>query len=435
MIDCAKCGWLGELAFSAGAQTARLLWQLIAEALGLTRRTRWWDDSIMGTAPSANTRKEKMMADCGRPTIAEIDLGALRANYRALRRVASHGALMVVVKADAYGHGAAAVAHALEAEGCRHFGIATIDEARELRRSGLEARIFLQAGFFAAQAREIVEMGITPFVFDISVIPALQEAAASAGRARFPIHLKIDTGATRLGVMPALLPDAIAALKSSPNLVLEGVCTLLANASDPESPVTDRQIEVFRGALDALCAAGLKPTILHVANSAALVLRPDSHFTIARPGLALYGLPPVAAVRDRVELRPVMTLKTRLMQLKRVPAGSGVGYGHTFVTARESVIGVLPVGYADGYRRGLQHGGEVLIRGARAPVVGAVSMDLTTINLTDVAGAAVGDEVVLWGTDQDGAAISVNDVARLAQTISYEMLCTVGKRVPRVYRN
>jgi alanine racemase len=173
--------------------------------------------------------------------------------------------------------------------------------------------------------------------------------------------------------------------------------------------------------------------MVHVANSAALVLRDDSNFNLARPGLAVYGLPPVPAVRDRVNLRPVMTFKTRVMQIKRVAAGVGVGYGHTFITPRESLIGVLPVGYADGYRRGLQQGGEVIVRSARAPVVGSISMDLTTIDLTDINGAAVGDEVVLWGAS-GGEMISVNDVARLAHTISYEMLCTVGKRVPRVVR-
>jgi alanine racemase len=153
-----------------------------------------------------------------------------------------------------------------------------------------------------------------------------------------------------------------------------------------------------------------------------------------RPGLALYGLPPVQAVRDHVELRPVMTLKTRVLQVKRVAAGSGVSYGHTFVAPRESVIGVLAVGYADGYRRGLQHGGEVMVRGRRAPIVGAVCMDLTMVDLTEVAGVEVGDEVILWGGAGE-AMISVNDVARLAQTISYEMLCTVGRRVPRIYRS
>jgi alanine racemase len=367
-----------------------------------------------------------------RPTVAEIDLGALRANYHALRAVAAHGALMVVVKADGYGHGAVTVARTLGAQGCGNFGVATIDEARELREAGISARIFLQAGFFAAQAREIVALELTPFVFDPALIAPLAAAAAQAKR-RVPIHVKIDTGASRLGVLPADLGALIDAMRAAPSLHLEGVCTLLANAGDPSSPITDQQLRVFRAALDTLGAAGFAPPIAHVANSAALVLRDDSHFNLVRPGLAIYGLPPVATVRERVELRPVMTFKTRLMQTKRVPAGSGVGYGHTFIAPRESVIGVLPVGYADGYRRGLQHGGEVIVRGARAPVVGAVSMDLTTIDLTDVAGAAVGDEVILWGQSGDST-ISVNDVARLAQTISYEMLCTVGKRVPRICR-
>jgi len=375
-----------------------------------------------------------MAIETQRPTIAEIDLGALRSNFRALRAVATHGELMVVVKADAYGHGAVTVARTLIDEGCRHFGVATLDEARELREAGIRTRVYLQAGFFAEQVAEIVALDLTPFVFDASMIGLLDRAAASAGRIDFPIHVKIDSGATRLGVMPADIPDVIAAVRAASAVRLEGVCTLLANAGDPKSPITDAQLRVFNHAIDTMKAAGMKPSVIHVANSAALVLRHDSHFNLARPGLAIYGLPPVTAVRERVELRPVMAFKTRLMQIKRAPAGSGVGYGHTFVTPCESLIGVLPVGYADGYRRGLQHGGEVIVRGARAPVVGAVSMDLTTIDITDIAGASVGDEVILWG-ESGGETISVNDVARLAQTISYEMLCTVGKRVPRVVRS
>jgi alanine racemase len=374
-----------------------------------------------------------MTLETQRPTVAEIDLGALRANFRALRAVASHGELMVVVKADAYGHGAVTVARTLIEEGCRHFGVATLDEASELRQAGIRARIYLQAGFFAEQAGEIVALDLTPFVFDVGMIPVLDRSAASAGRSDFPIHIKIDSGATRLGVMPAEVAHLVDAVRGASAVRLEGICTLLANAGDPSSPITDTQLRVFHEVIATLAAAGMRPSLIHVANSAALVLREDSHFNLARPGLAIYGLPPVAAVRERVELRPVMTFKTRVMQIKRAPAGSGVGYGHTFVTPRESLIGVLPVGYADGYMRGLQHGGEVLVRGQRAPVVGAVSMDLTTIDLTDIAGAAVGDEVILWGGAGE-AMISVNDVARIAQTISYEMLCTVGKRVPRVSR-
>ncbi len=368
-----------------------------------------------------------------RPTVAEIDLGALRSNYRALKRLAPGGELMVVVKADAYGHGAVAVSRALSADGCRHFGVATLDEARELRKAGLDARVYLQAGFFPEQAAEIVALELTPFVFEAAMIAPLERAAAATRRRGFPIHLKIDSGATRLGVVPAGLPDVIEELRRAGSLRLEGACTLLANAGDPSSPITDAQVRVFRGALDTLKAAGFAPPVVHVANSAALVLREDSHFNLVRPGLAIYGLPPVAAVRERVELSPVMTFKTRVMQLKRAPAGSGVGYGHSFIAPRESLIGVLPVGYADGYRRGLQNGGEVLLRGRKAPVVGAVSMDLTTVDLTDLPGASVGDEVILWGGTGD-AMISVNDVARIAQTISYEMLCTVGRRVPRICR-
>ncbi len=366
--------------------------------------------------------------------MAEIDLAALRSNYRALKEASGGANMMVVVKADAYGHGAREVSHALSAEGCGHFGVATLEEARELRAAGLGERLYLLGGFFADQAREIVELELTPLVFDPGLIEPLQMAAEALGRKDFRVHLKIDTGATRLGIRPEDLDEAIAHLRDAPSLDVEGACTLLANAGDPASPVTDRQLETFGGALDALKSAGFAPRVAHVANSAAIVLRADSHFDLVRPGLAIYGLPPVPAIRDKVELRPVMTFKTRLLQVKRVPAGVGVSYGHTFLASRESVIGVLAVGYADGYRRGLQHGGEVLIRGRRAPVVGAVCMDLTMVDLTEVPGARRGDEVILWGGAGE-AMISVNDVARLVQTISYEMLCTVGKRVARVYRN
>jgi alanine racemase len=369
----------------------------------------------------------------GPPTVAEIDLGALGLNYRAMKE-AGHGAdLMAVVKADAYGHGAIEVTRALRGEGCGHFGVARVCEARELREAGIHERIYLLGGFLASEAEEIVSLDVTPFVYDVALIAPVQRAVEAQSRANFLIHLKIDSGATRLGILPGELDQAIAELASAPSLTVEGVCTLLVNAGDPQSPVTGAQLEVFNAAAARLRAAGVNLRVAHVANSAASILRPDAHYSLLRPGLAIYGLPPVPAVRERVDLRPVMTFKTRIVQVKRVPAGVGVSYGHTFVTPRPSAIGVLAVGYADGYRRGLQHGGEVMIRGRRAPVVGAVCMDLTMVDLTDIPGAAVGDEVILWGGAGE-AMISVNDIARIAQTISYEMLCTVGKRVPRVYR-
>jgi alanine racemase len=374
-----------------------------------------------------------VIARSQRPTVIEIDLGALRRNYHALRDAAGRAAMMVVVKADAYGHGAVPIAKALAAEGCGHFGVATIAEANELRDAGIRARIYLLGGFFPEQAREILGLEVTPFIFDVAIVAPLNAAAKELGKTDVAVHLKIDTGATRLGVIPSELARAIEELRAATSLRLEGACTLFANAADPASNVTDTQLHVFTDALATLDTAGMHPEIVHAANSAALVLRPDSHFKLVRPGLAIYGLPPVSAVREKIDLTPIMTFKTRLMQMKRVPAGTGVGYGHTFVTQRASTLGILPVGYADGYRRGLQNGCEVLIGGRRAPVVAAVSMDLTEIDLTDLPGAAVGDEVILWGRSGDDI-ISVNDVARIAQTISYEMLCTVGRRVSRVYR-
>ncbi len=370
---------------------------------------------------------------CARPTVAEIDLGALVANYRAVRALANGAEFMAIVKADAYGHGAVEVSHALASHGCRHFGVATLGEAKELRAAGLEQRIYLMGGFFAQEAPEVVALDIVPFVADAAALPVLDSAAASLGD-KFPIHLKLDTGATRLGVTADELPGAIEVLRHCRNLELEGVCTLLASAADPSSPVTERQLGVFSRGVAMLREAGFNPRYLHVANSAATVLRAGAHFNMIRVGLALYGLPPVPAVINTVKLTPVMTFKTRLLQVKRVAAGTGVSYGHTFVTTRPSVIGVLPVGYADGYRRGLQNGGEVLIRGLRAPIVGAVCMDLTMVDLTDVPGAAAGDPVLLLGgTGED--AISAIDVAHQVSTISYELLCTVGRRVPRVYRD
>ncbi len=367
-------------------------------------------------------------------TAAEIDLTALIENYRALRALAGDSEPMAVVKADAYGHGAVEVSRALVTEGCRHLGVARICEARELRAAGIGQRIYLMGGFFAEDAPEIVSLDLTPFVFDVTAIAIIDRAARALGRAGFPVHLKIDSGAGRLGVTLDQLEAAIAEFRRAESVTIEGVCTLLADAGNPASPITNRQVAAFNRALARLEAAGLKPRLTHLANSAAAVLRPDRDCNMFRPGLALYGLPPVPAVRDRVELKQVMTFKTRVLQIKRMPSGSGVSYGHTFVTSRPSVIGVLPVGYADGYRRGLQHGGEVLIRGRRAPVVGAVCMDLTMVDLTDIPGAAPGDEVILWGGAGEQT-ISVNEVARLVQTISYEMLCTVGKRVPRIYRS
>ena len=370
----------------------------------------------------------------GRPTFAEIDLGALRANYRALSAYTNGAAIMAVVKADAYGHGAVEVARTLRQEGCAHFGVATVEEARELRAAGIGERIYLLGGFFAEQAPEIVALDLTAAIFDLSLIEPLERAASVAGRAGFarPSGNRYRRDAARhpaggFGASGrAAASRAVAQARRRVHAARQcrrsrrvrspiGNCRLSRRARDAQS----------RGLRCCRCATSpIRPR---------WCCAPTPISRLMRPGLAMYGLPPVQAVREHVDLRPVMTFKTRVLQMKRVPAGSGVSYGHTFVAPRESVIGVLPVGYADGYRRGLQHGGEVLVRGRRAPVVGAVCMDLTMVDLTDVPDADGRRRSDLVGRRGE-AMISVNDVARLAQTISYEMLCTVGRRVPRVYR-
>ena len=218
------------------------------------------------------------------PSVAEIDLGALGANYRAIK-AAGHGVeLMAVVKADAYGHGAIEVTRALRDEGCGHFGVARVCEARELRAAGVRDRIYLLGGFLAHEAEDIVGLDLTPFVYDVALIAPLGRAAEVQARAQFPVHLKVDSGATRLGILPGELDQVVAELGRALSLTVEGVCTLLVNAGDPQSPVTGMQLEVFNAALARLRAAGIDPRVAHVANSAASILRPDAHYSLLRQG-------------------------------------------------------------------------------------------------------------------------------------------------------
>ena len=338
-----------------------------------------------------------MTARSQRPTIIEIDLGALRRNYHALREAAGKAEVMVVIKADAYGHGAVPIAKTLAGEGCGNFGVATIAEAGELRDAGIKARIYLLGGFFPEQAREILALEVTPFIFDVSIVAPLNAAAKELGRHEVAVHLKIDSGATRLGVLPWELARAIEELRRATLLKLEGACTLFANAADPTSDITDRQLRVFTDALATLETAGMRLKCAMPTTPRRWCcgrIRISTWYAQASRSMGFRRCPRCA---NKIELTSDHDVKTRLMQMKCVPAGTGVSYGHTFVTQRESTIGILPVGYADGYRRGLQHGGEVLIGGRRAPVIAAVSMDLTDIDLTELPGVEVGDEVVLWG--------------------------------------
>ncbi len=373
-----------------------------------------------------------------RPTTAHIDLGALRHNLAQVRRLAGDREVIAIVKADAYGHGAVPVARALAAEGVTRFGVALVEEGRALREAGIHGEVLVLGGFVEDQAAEIVELGLTATIFHAGHADALNEAARRAGRAA-PVHVKIDTGMGRLGFSPVAAPDAVAALARCVFLRLEGLMTHFADADLADPAYAREQVARFDAVAETVRRAGVRIPIRHAANSAAVMAASSWRsamggplYDAVRPGLMLYGARPGPAVGAGVDLRPVLSLTTRILLLKRVPPGTPISYGRTFVTRRKSLIAVLPIGYADGYPRALSNTGRVLVRGRAAPVVGRVCMDLTMVDATDVPDAAEGDEAVVIGA-QGAAAITVEEVAAGAGTIAYEILCGIGPRVPRRY--
>ncbi len=368
-----------------------------------------------------------MIAAC-RPTVAVIDAEALRQNFALLRAtVAPSVGILAVVKADAYGHGARLVAPILAAAGADWLGVATVEEGVELRDAGIRKPILVLTGATAADVPVLVEQRLSVAILHRDMA---RELAAAAHNHRLGVHIKVDTGMGRIGVLPSELPVLLGELRSSASLEVEGMFSHFANADSVEREYSDYQLRVFCQAMDTLAAAGSQPQWLHIANSAATLSRAEAHLSLVRPGIALYGVPP-SPRQAPAGLRPAMRLVTRIVQLKAVPSEFPVSYGQTFVTKRPSLIATLPIGYADGYSRALSNRAQVLVRGQRAPVVGAVCMDLTMVDVTDVPGVQLGDEVVLWGRQQQ-AEIGVCEVAEWQGSVSYEVLTRVGKRVGRV---
>jgi len=375
-----------------------------------------------------------------RPTWADVSLGNLRQNYRAVRDyVGSRVTVCAVVKAYAYGHGAVECARALEAEGATWMGVTSLDEAIPLREEGIAARILLMTGFWRGEEEEIVRLGLTPTVWEVGHIELLERAAVRIG-AQHAIHLKLDSGMGRLGAAPEDLPKICAALKASPHLQLEGFATHLASSEVLDAPSVAEQLKVFADARRVLREAGFNPPLVHAANTSAVISHHESWNTMVRPGLALYGyhLPFERAGREvsgaglKLDLKPVLTWKTRILSIREMRAGQALGYGGTYVTKAPARIAVLPVGYADGLNRGLSVGGRVIVREHYAPIVGRISMDLTLADVTGIPGIAVADEVVLLGS-HDGLSMDAREHAELAHTIPYEILCAISKRVPRKY--
>ncbi|MGH7886217.1 MAG: alanine racemase [Thermodesulfobacteriota bacterium] len=360
-----------------------------------------------------------------RPTWAEISLDSIRSNFNEVKEIIGKTvSILAVVKADAYGHGAVEVSKALIESGAAMLGVATLGEALELRENGIDSKIILLGGIQPDEAEDVVKNNLTPACYLTQTVEALSYQASRFNK-EISFHLKIDTGMTRLGIRNHEVELFLNSLSSYKNLVLEGVFTHLSCANDEDNSYTNFQLNEFIDSLHKLEKLKFIKKYVHVANSAALQKFPESHYNLVRPGIMLYG----SGNLINLDIRPVMKLKTKVVQIKRVPENTHVSYGGTFVTKRDSVLAVLPIGYADGYLRKLSNRAKVSVNGELAPVVGAVCMDLITIDITEISNVGVGDEVVLFGDSNVG----VEDVSLWAETIPYEIMSIIGKRIPRIY--
>jgi alanine racemase len=361
-----------------------------------------------------------------------VDLAALNHNYRQLRGLCGPGVrFMAVVKADAYGHGLLPVARALAREGVDYLGVGSLEEGLSLRQAGLNLPVLLLLGILPREAESAVAAGLETALFRHDVAQALAAAARSKGK-KAKAHLKVDTGMGRLGLVPEEVLPFLDGLRAYPQLEILGLISHLAVADLEDKSYTLRQLQQFEGLLRAARDRGWDLPLSHIANSAALWEMKESHHGMVRPGLMLYGSPPSPERPPPVALRPVMSLTTRVLQVKRLPPGESISYGRTYITADWCDLAVLPVGYANGYSRLLSNRGEVLIRGRRVPIRGRVCMNLTMVEVTNLQEVREGETAVLLGADGDDR-LSGEELAAWAGTISYEIYLALGNANPRRY--
>ena len=364
-------------------------------------------------------------------TWVEVDLDRFAANLRAIRaRVAPGRDIFLVVKADAYGHGAVEMAAAAAAEGVSILGVATLHEGIQLRQSGSTLPIAVLSPLLPGEIGEAVAHRLDPTVCDLAFARALSEAAQAADRPQ-RIHVEIDTGMGRIGVREDEAEAFLAAVTALPGLRLASVFTHFPDADGEDLAFSRDQLARFGALLERLAARGIRPPRVHAANSAGTVNLPGSWFDWVRVGLLAYGHQPPHA-QAAIALQPVMSFKSRLVQVRDLPAGVPISYARTFTTARPTRTGVVAVGYGHGYSWLLSNRGHMLVRGKRVPILGRVTMDLTMVDVTELPEASVGDEVVLFG-EQGDAALTLEEVAGGSETIPYEIMCTIGKRVTRIY--
>lgn len=370
-----------------------------------------------------------------RPTQAYIDLDALAFNFHSSKNfVGQDIKIMAVVKADGYGHGAAACAVRLDAEGVDWFGVAIPEEGVEIREAGVKCPILCLGSFWPGQEKLLFEYNLTPVIYDLEIAKILSQFAAKLGR-RIDVHIKVDTGMGRVGIDHRDAHEFARELIGCKELKVTGLLTHFSSAEDPkENEFTRLQIERFDAASAAFISAGHKPELFDLANSPGAIAHPESRRNLVRLGGALYGLTDDILQREtpQPELKPVLSLKSRIAHLRQVLTGETLGYGRTFETKRDSVIALIPIGYADGYPRGLSNRGKVYINGHIVPVVGRISMDWTLVDVTDIPNVAVGNEIFLIGGGENHA-IKASDLARELGTIGYEITCDISPRVPRIF--
>jgi alanine racemase len=378
----------------------------------------------------------------GRPVWAEISLAAILHNLRVIRQhVGRKRMVLAVVKSNAYGLGAVPISKALEKAGTEWFGVTCANEGIELREAGIRNRILILTGFWPGEEKRLIENHLTPTVTRVGDLLHLERAAKSLrGKpSRVGFHLKINTGMNRMGISASEVEAFARALADCPHLQLEGTFTHFASAEDFKAQQTDAQERLFRECLDRLEALEISPGIVHMANSGAICARPSTWADMVRPGAILYGYhqsfdPPEKKqeIKAILPLEPCLSLRARIISLRDVPPGQAVGYGARFVTKRPSRIAVINAGYADGIVRQRTNRGCALLRGRCVPLVGTISMDLTTLDVTDEPEAALGDVVTIYGKDGN-AAIEVSDVAPEIGTVTSDLLCALGRRVPKYY--
>jgi alanine racemase len=366
---------------------------------------------------------------------AEVDLDAIAHNVREIRRITNKKSeIMGVVKADAYGHGVMEVVRTILENGATCLAVSMLDEAIQLRKNGIDVPILILSYTDPVRVAEIIEYRVTQAVFSHDLAKALSDEAVRQKK-NVKIHIKIDTGMTRVGFMPGYSAiKNVVEISKLPRLIVEGLFTHFASADEKDKSYTYMQFERFMGICSELNRIGVYIPIKHVANSAAIIEFPEMHLNMVRPGIIQYGMYPSDEVdSNKIDLKPAMTLKANVILIKEVEKNTSISYGRVFTTNRESKIATIPIGYADGYTRLLTGKGQVLINGEMAPVVGKICMDQCMVDVTDLKGdVSVGDEVVLFGGQGDKE-IRVEDIARSIGTINYEIVCIIGKRIPRVY--